>query len=49
MSGMGNDANNNNLGLGTGMSKEEMEWHLVLIAYEIMGWDWATKQTGLDG
>lgn len=31
MTGMGNDEDNNNLGLGTGMSKEEMECHFCLL------------------
>lgn len=29
------------------MGKEEMEWHLFFIVYEITCWDWATKHTGL--
>lgn len=29
------------------MGKEEMEWHLLFIVYEIMCWDWVTKHTGL--
>lgn len=31
MTGMGNDEDNNNLGLGSGMSKEEMECHFCLL------------------
>lgn len=48
MTGMGNDRYNNNLGMGAGTGREEVEWHLLFIVYEIMGWDWVTKQTGLD-
>ena len=32
----------------TDMGREEMEWHLLFIVYEITGLDWVTKQTGLD-
>ena len=44
---MGNDGDNNDLGMRTGMRKEEMECHLLFIVYEIMGLDGVTKQTGL--
>lgn len=39
MTGMGNVGDNINLGMGIGMRKEEMEWHLLFIVYEITGWD----------
>lgn len=48
MTGMGNDGYNNNPGMRIGMGMEEMKWHLLFIVYEIMGWDWVTKQAGLD-